>query len=118
MWIYISDAVLTFAGYMYAIPRYGWLGAAGFTIFSELYAGVLLALVIARSAPVTLSFVKFGKIILAGLLMVGALLLLGNFSLLVSIPIGALVYFMMLYFLGAFSLDTIRALFKPTAPLK
>lgn len=117
MWIYISDAILTFAGYMYAIPRYGWLGAAGFTIFSEIYAGVLLAIVIARFSPVTLSFIKFGKIILAGLIMTGALLFMNKLSLLISIPIGAIVYFTALYFLGAFSLDTIKALFKPSASI-
>ncbi len=117
MWIYISDAIITLAGYLYVIPRFGWFGAATLTVFSELYAGILLALLISHYSPAKLNFKKFGKIIIASLLMVGALLLIGDFSLLLLIPVGALVYLGTLYVLGGFSLQNLRALFRPTTSL-
>lgn len=108
MWIYMSDAVLTFAGYMYAIPRWGWQGAAAFTIFSELYAGILLAWVINKHAPVTLSFVKFGKIIVAGLIMTGFLLLTINLPLILTVIAGGLLYLAAVIGLGVYSWEGIK----------
>ena len=108
MWIYISDAILTFTGYMYAIPRWGWQGAAALTIFSELYAGILLAWVINKHAPVKLSFVKFGKIILAGLVMAGFLLLTINLPLILTVIAGGLLYLAAVIGLGVYSWEGIK----------
>lgn len=108
MWIYISDAILTFAGYMYAIPRWGWQGAAAFTIFSELYAGLLLAYVISKHSPVQLSLVTFGKIIIAGLIMAGFLLLTINLPLILTVIAGGLLYLAAVIGLGVYSWEGIK----------
>lgn len=110
MWIYISDAIITLAGYLYAIPRWGWLGAAVFTIFSELYAGFLLAYVIRQYAPNHLSLVRFGKIILAGLIMGAVLLFTINLSVILLVPIGGVVYVAAVLSLRIYSWEGIKHL--------
>ena len=42
LWIYITGAILTLGGYLYAIPKFGMFGAAWMSVFSELYVGILL----------------------------------------------------------------------------
>lgn len=108
MWIYITDAILTFAGYMYAIPRWGWQGAAAFTIFSELYAGLLLAYVISKHSPVKLSLLKFGKIILAGLIMTAFLILTLNLPLALTVAVGAVIYLTAIIGLRVYSWEGIK----------
>lgn len=110
MWIYISDAIITLIGYLYAIPRWGWLGAAGFTIFSELYAGFLLAYVIRQHAPNHLSLVRFGKIVLAGLIMGVFLLLTFNLSIILLVLIGATTYMAAILGLRIYSWEGIKQL--------
>lgn len=110
MWIYISDAIITFAGYAYAIPRFGWLGAAVLTVFSELYAGILLALVIRRYAPAKLSLWKFGKIVGAAGLMGIFLYFVSNIPLLLSIIGGGLIYFFSIISLGVYSWRELKQL--------
>ena len=69
IWIYASDAILTLCGYLYFIPRFGMVGAASMTIFSELYAGVLIFLTIRHYSQTPLQFKTFGKIILSSVAM-------------------------------------------------
>ncbi len=108
MWIYISDAILTLAGYLYAIPRYGWQGAAGFTIFSELYAGFLLAWVISRKSPVSLSFNRLRKIVLASLIMSSTLIIFSNWSLIYLVIAGGLTYLAAILILRIYSWEGIK----------
>ncbi len=108
MWIYISDAIITFAGYMYAIPRYGWMGAAAFTIFSELYAGILLAWIVSKHTPTSLSLARFGKIILAGAIMGGVLWLTIDLPIIVLIVEGAIMYIAAILGLRIYSWNGIK----------
>ena len=54
MWIYISNAVITFTGYLIFIPKYGMYGAAWMTVFSEIYAGLLLFLTVRHYVKIKL----------------------------------------------------------------
>lgn len=92
MWIYISNAIITFAGYWYTIPRYGWLGGAVFSIFSEWYAGLLLAWVISRHVPTKLSFTRLSKIILAGLVMLVPIIVFPTLNIFLVIISATVVY--------------------------
>lgn len=109
MWIYISDAVITFVGYLIAIPRFGWQGAAGFTVFSELYAGLLLAWVIRRHSPVHLSFGRLGKILLATAAMSLVIFLTSQrFPVIAVALLGVVMYGAILYAIGGIKKETVR----------
>lgn len=110
MWIYISNAIITFAGYWYAIPRYGWLGGAIFSIFSELYAGILLAWVVSRHISTRLSLVRFGKIIVCGAVMAGCVFMTQNLPIIIPIILGGLVYCGGILVLRVYSWDMIKKL--------
>lgn len=92
MWIYGSNAILTLAGYLYFIPRFGMMGAAWMTVFSELYAGFFLYLLVKKSTGVALSISTAVKLFLATLLMAIPVMMLPDTSIFIIAPIAALVY--------------------------
>lgn len=112
MWIYITNAIITLIGYLYFIPSYGMLGAAGMTVFSELYAGILLWIVIRKYTAQSLSLKLFGKVILASLFMGAALYAFRDLHVIALSLIGATLYGLFLYLYGAISKETIEDILK------
>ena len=108
MWIYISDAVITLIGYLIFIPKYGMYGAAWMTVFSEVYAGVLLWLTIRHYSKESLQLKTFGKIVLASLVMGVSLFFFHGLPVLLSVAIGIAIYIMLLTILRAVSKQTLR----------
>ncbi|MBI2990123.1 MAG: flippase [Candidatus Magasanikbacteria bacterium] len=108
MWIYISDAVLTLIGYLIFIPVYGIMGAAWMTVFSELYAGLLLWIVIRHYSGVSLEMKTFSKIVFSSLVMGSALIILNRFNVLLLVLIAAAVYSLFLFGLDGISKKTMR----------
>jgi len=108
MWIYISDAVITLIGYLIFIPKYGMYGAAWMTVFSEVYAGVLLWLTIRHYSKESLQLKTFGKIVLASLVMGVSLFFFHGLPVLLSVAIGIAIYIMLLTILRAISKQTLR----------
>ncbi len=91
-WVYLSDAVFSVFGYFIFIPRFGLRGAIGVTIFSEFYAGLLLALLTIYYSRVSLRIAAFLKILLASLLMGIILYWLQPLNIAVSVIVGVLIY--------------------------
>lgn len=112
MWIFISDAVITLIGYLIFIPMYGMLGAAWMTVFSELYAGILLWIMIRKYSNTPLQFKAVNKIIFATLIMALVLWLLHFLPVLVLVLLGACTYGATLYLIGGISRDTIKEILK------
>jgi len=112
MWIYISNAIITLIGYLYFIPKFGLYGAAGMTVFSELYAGVLLWIVIHNYTKYSLSLKLFGKIILASAFMGAAIYALQDYNVVAISFAGACVYGFMLYAWGGISKETLEDIMK------
>ncbi|PLX26416.1 hypothetical protein C0581_04560 [Candidatus Parcubacteria bacterium] len=108
MWIYISNAFVTLVGYLIFIPLYGMYGAAWMTVFSEMYAGILLFFVIRYYVKENLSFKTFGKIITSGIFMGAALYLLQDLHVLLLILIGIVVYGLAILGTGAISKKTVK----------
>jgi len=109
MWVYMSNAVITLIGYGIFIPRYGMWGAAWMTVFSELYAGIFLFLIIRYYSKTKLSLVVFGKILLATILMGGTVYYyVPTMHVLISIALGGVVYGTVLVVTGGISQSTIR----------
>lgn len=112
MWIYISNAVITLLGYLWAIPRFGWLGAATFTVFSEWYAGLLLAFTVSRLIPTRLSFRPLGKIIIATLVMGAAIWQTAAWPIFITIILSGAIYVGALLALGVVRANTFREIFS------
>ncbi len=113
MWIYISDAILTLIGYLIFIPKFGLAGAAWMTVFSELYAGILLFLTIRYHSQQRLHTKTVVKIIASTAVMGGTLNVLAGQNIFLLILIGIIVYTAVLLGLGGVSKETIREITGP-----
>ncbi|TAN33787.1 flippase [Patescibacteria group bacterium] len=107
MKITIIDALLSLAGYLIFIPRYGVWGAAGVTIFSEFFAGIALTIVISRHAGYRPKIKNAVKIFFASALMGLLVLSIQPLNIFLSILIGAAVYAILVWALKIISKQTI-----------
>lgn len=108
LWVYISDAVLSVVGYFIFIPRFGINGAIGVTIFSEWYAGILLAIITAYYTKTFPKIITFIKILLASLIMGWLVNYIQPFNVIFSIFFGATIYILLIITFRVISLVTIR----------
>lgn len=108
IWIFVSDAIITFVGYLIFIPKFGMYGAAWMTVFSELYAGLLLFASTRYYSKTPLQLKTFGKIVLAGLIMGLVLLVLIKLNVFLLVLIGTLTYGACLLLFKAISKETIQ----------
>ncbi len=93
IWIYVSNAILTLTGYLIFIPKYGALGAAWLTVFSELYTGLLLGLFLNfKYLHLKIKLKKFFKIILINSLILIYFYYTSQFNLILSSIIGFGIY--------------------------
>ncbi|OGH69081.1 MAG: hypothetical protein A3D53_02410 [Candidatus Magasanikbacteria bacterium RIFCSPHIGHO2_02_FULL_45_10] len=112
LWIYISDAFISFLAFLYVIPHYGWRGAAIIMIFSELYAGTLITIVTLRYAKTIPSFVAFFKIVLASAIMGAVLYLTTSLPLFVAIVLGIITYAVLIMGLRVMTWERVRDVLK------
>lgn len=112
MWIFISDAIITLIGYLIFIPKYGMYGAAWMTVFSELYAGILLWLCMRRYTEEKLQIKTFGKIVFASIIMGIILTALIKLNVILLAIIGLLSYGLMLVAVKGISKETIAEIFS------
>jgi O-antigen/teichoic acid export membrane protein len=111
MWIYISGAIITLLGYLYFIPRYGWVGAAWMTVFSELYAGTCLYLTIRHITKIKLRLTNLGKIILASFFMAITIYLTRSFHVILVAIFGMVAYAGAAVALGIVSREALAEIF-------
>lgn len=107
MWIYISDSIITLIGYLIFIPMYGMYGAAWMTVFSELYAGILLWITIRHYSKENLRLKTLSKIIFASLVMGSVLLLFIKLHVVILAILGIIVYGLVLILTKTVSKQTI-----------
>lgn len=112
MWVFISAAVFSVIGYFIFIPRYGVWGAVGVTIFSEIYAGICLLILVSRLAKTWPDFGSFLKISLASLIMGLLVYSLPNLPVIISILIGVITYTILVLVLKIISKETIKEILK------
>jgi len=112
LWIYGTDAVLSVIGYFVFIPIYGVTGAIGVTIFSEVYAGLLLMALVIRYSKVFPPMLTFGKILLASVIMATGISLLPPLPFAVSVLIGIVIYAVMAIILRIVKKETLVEIFK------
>ena len=110
IWIYAVDAVLSVIGYIIFIPQYGMVGAAWVTVFSELFAAIVLAWYIIHHTKVRIQLSILTKTILASGIMFCVLWLLPSWHVIVMIAIGIIVYTLALFATGALSRSEVKQL--------
>jgi O-antigen/teichoic acid export membrane protein len=112
MWVYMSNAIISLGAYLYFIPKFGMFGAAWVTVFSELYAGLLLFLVIRHYSKVKLKMFTFLKILLSAVVMAIVVLTLYELHVIALSIIGAAVYGVMLMATKTVSKETMSDILK------
>lgn len=108
IWIYFIDAILSTIGYFIFIPRFGIYGAAGVTIFSEIFAGLGLMFLVIHYSHFWPRLKSLLKIFIAGLAMYWAITTFPLPHVLLSIIFGGLIYVLLILALRVISKDTIK----------
>jgi O-antigen/teichoic acid export membrane protein len=108
--VYLSNAIISVIGYFIFIPRFGIWGAAGVSIFSELYAGLFLLALCTYHTRISPRIATFLKILLASVLMGGSVFYLRN-HLPIAILSGIIIYTGLVVILKVISPDSIKQLF-------
>jgi len=114
VWIYASDAILSIIGYFIFIPRFGIYGAAGVTIFSELFAGLMLMMLVFHFSSFYLRTKSLFKILLATIIMYIVVKSFPLPNVILSIALGGMVYTTLILLFKIISKETIREIMQPT----
>ena len=107
---YAFVAVSALIGYLIFIPRYGYYGAAGVTIYSELAIALAAFFLVRRVTGFRLSLSVAGKAFMSSLAMALLLFFLLEFNLLLLILLSAILYFSCLYLLKGVTREQILEL--------
>lgn len=110
--VYGSDAILSLIGYFIFIPRFGWQGAVGVTIFSEVYAGLFLTVISIYYSKVFPDLWTMAKITAASLAMGTLLLAFPSLNLLTKIFLGMSAYLIFAYAFRVIKFSTVKAIFS------
>lgn len=108
VWGYAINAVLSLIGYVVFVPRFGAPAAAWVTVFSEVFIAIFTAVLVIRVTRIRPRLGTAFKIIVATSVMSLVLLTLPNWSVLISIMVGVIVYGIVLVVLRVISRETIR----------
>jgi len=108
VWIYLADAILSVIGYFIFIPRFGIFGAAGVTIFSEIFAGTMLMLLVFYNTNFLPTINTLTKILLSGLVMYIGIKFIQVPHVIFSIIIGSVIYAICILTFKVISKDTIK----------
>jgi hypothetical protein len=85
-------------------------GAAWMTVFSEIYTGIALFILVKKYTETSLQYKNFLKVILAGIIMGGLIYPLQNLSIFYSIALAPIIYFICVVGLKIISKETIKSL--------
>ncbi|OGF33447.1 hypothetical protein A2223_02270 [Candidatus Falkowbacteria bacterium RIFOXYA2_FULL_35_8] len=100
MWGYLTTAVVTLAGYIYFIPKYGVWGAGWMTVFSEAVIAIWTFVVVYRETKFVPSFNVFIKGVFSSFVMLGVLYLIRDMHVLILLGVACVVYFGVMYLIG------------------
>ena len=118
IWAYALTAVISLAGYLIFIPRYGAYGAATMTIIAELLMAMLVFLGVRRFCATRLSFRCVITALISCLPMSLFLWLGAGLPLVFLVAVAIIIYMLLLYFLGAINREYIAAIFNLSAGRK
>jgi len=110
VWGYAFTAIVSIAGYLILIPKFGMWGAAWVTCLSEFLIALLTFIVVSKVSQTLPNLKVFGKSLLASLVMYFALTLLPSLPILITVGIGALIYGIIISLIGGVNLREIKSL--------
>lgn len=108
VWAYVIVAIISLAGYLITIPKYGYLGAASFTIISECLIFLFNFIVTTKTINYYPKLLIFLKTIPAALIMSLPLYWLKGQNVILLIVLSAGVYLLALYAFKGFSKEFVR----------
>jgi O-antigen/teichoic acid export membrane protein len=112
VWAYVFVAVVSLIGYFIFIPKYGYLGAAGFTIVAESLIFLFNFIVTTQTTKYIPKFKIFIKVIAASLVMSLFLYLLQGQNVILLIILASIIYLLALYLFKGFSKEFILEIIK------
>ncbi|HSD12600.1 MAG TPA: flippase [Patescibacteria group bacterium] len=112
---YAADAVLSLALYAYAVPRFGGLGAAWVTVFSEAFIAVVTAWAVIRTVRHAPPMRTFVRALIASALMAAAVAAAAPLHVLLRVALGMAVYAALLAAFGVLKKETFASLRRPAA---
>ncbi|MFA6388643.1 MAG: polysaccharide biosynthesis C-terminal domain-containing protein, partial [Patescibacteria group bacterium] len=115
IWGYLFVAVIALIGYLYFIPRYSYYGAAWMTVCSETLMMLISTVIIYRASGAAPSLKSIWRVVLASLIMGGALLAVRALPLIVLIMLGGIFYVLALVLVKGVSKADLILLFSRKA---
>lgn len=112
IWGYIIDAILSLIGYLIFIPRYGAMGAAWVTVFSEALILVLTFIVVERDIRAWPNFAIFGKCLLGCALMILAIHFIPTPHFVLTLLLGVLVYSLVMLLTRGVTKEMVREVMR------
>ena len=104
--VYVFTSVTALAGYIIFIPKFSYFGAAWVTIYSELIislASLFFVWKFTKFLPkINILLKSFTASIIMGGGLYGAVLIIGQLNLFITLIFGAIIYFTCLYLFGGF----------------
>ena len=111
MWIYFSGAVLNFITNIIFIPKYSYLGAAWTTLATESFVTVIMFIVIFKHYNTNLSLSVAKKAVISGVLAALILSPIKDYTLFITLPAGAIIYFAFMYLFKGVTKEEIKWIF-------
>jgi len=112
VWGYIFVAIVSLVGYLILIPKYGYIGAASFTVVAEALILIFNGFVTIRTTKIFPSFMIFLKTIAASIIMSVFLYLLAGQNLILLIIGASVIYTLALYLFKGFSKEMVLDVIK------
>lgn len=116
IWVFAANALICLPLYFLLIGKFGALGAAWVTAFSELFVAVAVTVSVSRMTGFTPDLKRLAKIIVASAVMFALLLAAARLHVLIRIVLGMASYALALYALGGVPMEAVKsALARPSA---
>jgi len=112
VWAYIFTAIISLIGYILTIPKYGYYGAAGFTIVSEALIFLFNFAVVIKTIKYWPKLAIFIKTLAASLIMSVCLYFLRDQNVILQLILASIIYVIALYLFKGFSKELILEIIK------
>ncbi len=112
VWAYLFVAIVALVGYLILIPKYGYIGAATFTIISEALIFLFNFIVTIKTIKYIPSFLIFIKTIAASLVMSAFLYFFQDQNVILALILATIIYLIALYLFKGFTKEFVLDIIK------
>ncbi|NMC51388.1 flippase [Candidatus Kuenenbacteria bacterium] len=105
---YLSAAVIALVLYIILIPKYAYFGAAGVTVGVELFMLMATMILLGKATGLKINLMIFGKAFLAAMVMGMALWLASGWHIVLSIPLGIIIYLIVMFLAGGIDRNLLK----------